>query len=95
MVTTSNYYAEIDADSCIACEACLDRCNVHAISMENDVAVVNRQKCLGCGLCASVCPAESITMASKLPAEASPIFTRDTELMQAMAQESGKKFPFD
>jgi len=94
MLTTSNYYAEID-DSCIACEACLDRCNVHAISVENDVAVVNRQKCIGCGLCASACPTESIHMVTKSPAEAKPVFARESELLNAMSQEQGKKFPFD
>jgi len=34
-------------------------------------------------------------MITKSPAEASPIFSRDTELLQAMSQEAGKKFPFD
>jgi Pyruvate/2-oxoacid:ferredoxin oxidoreductase delta subunit len=55
------YEAVIEADLCLACEACLDRCPVKAISME-ETARVDRDRCLGCGLCAGVCPSEAITL---------------------------------
>jgi len=51
----------IDADSCTACEACVERCPVDAIVVE-DTAKVDRDKCLGCGLCAGPCPVEAIRM---------------------------------
>lgn len=95
MVTTSNYYAVKDEDSCTVCEICIDRCNVNAITIENDMTVIIKEKCLGCGLCASTCPTGSITMAAKSPDEAPPIFSRETEMLQAMSNEMGKKFPFD
>jgi heterodisulfide reductase subunit A-like polyferredoxin len=52
----------IDRDLCISCNACVDRCPVDAISMEEDFAVVDRNKCLGCGLCHRTCPEEAITL---------------------------------
>ncbi|MFW9941953.1 MAG: 4Fe-4S binding protein [Candidatus Thorarchaeota archaeon] len=52
----------IDKDLCIACEACVDRCPVNAISIEEDFAVVDRNKCLGCGLCHRTCPEEAIIL---------------------------------
>jgi Na+-translocating ferredoxin:NAD+ oxidoreductase subunit B len=95
MVTTSNYYADKDDHTCNDCFTCVDRCNVHAITFENEFTVINREKCIGCGLCASSCPTGSITMVHKSPAEAPPIFTREMEMLQAMSRERGKKFPFD
>ncbi|KKK42933.1 MAG: CoB--CoM heterodisulfide reductase iron-sulfur subunit A [Candidatus Lokiarchaeum sp. GC14_75] len=52
----------IDKDLCIACNACVDRCPVGAISIEEDFAVVDRNKCLGCGLCHRSCPEEAIIL---------------------------------
>ncbi|GAH76471.1 unnamed protein product, partial [marine sediment metagenome] len=51
----------IDEETCIACEKCIERCPVKAITME-DVAIVDRDLCLGCGLCASVCSENAISL---------------------------------
>lgn len=51
----------IDEEACIACENCVERCPVKAITIE-DVALVDRDLCLGCGLCASVCPEDAISL---------------------------------
>jgi electron transport complex protein RnfB len=55
-VACANYYATIDADECLDCGTCRERCQVHAISENNGVSVVDRKKCIGCGLCATGCP---------------------------------------
>jgi NAD-dependent dihydropyrimidine dehydrogenase PreA subunit len=55
------FEAVVDADECVGCEECIDRCPVGAVKVD-DAAVVDRDKCLGCGLCASACPSEAITM---------------------------------
>ncbi|MFX1490419.1 MAG: 4Fe-4S binding protein [Promethearchaeota archaeon] len=52
----------IDKDLCIACNSCVERCPVGAITMEEEFAVVDRNKCLGCGLCHRTCPEEAITL---------------------------------
>jgi len=61
-VAKSNYIAIVDRDLCTACEACLDRCQVNAIKVD-DYAVIS--DCIGCGLCATACPAEAIKMVRK------------------------------
>lgn len=55
------FEAVVDVDGCTACEECVGRCPVGAITVEES-ALVDRRRCLGCGLCASACPAEAVTM---------------------------------
>ena len=55
-VAYANYYAVIDADECLGCGICRNRCQVHAISEKDGVSIVNRKKCIGCGLCVTGCP---------------------------------------
>jgi ferredoxin len=51
----------IDADLCISCGNCVERCPVEAITL-GDIAIVDRDLCLGCGLCVGVCSEEAISM---------------------------------
>ncbi|MGQ9536676.1 MAG: ATP-binding protein [Actinomycetota bacterium] len=55
------FEAVVDTEECTACEACVERCPVGAIGVE-ETAAVDRDRCLGCGLCAGACPGEAITM---------------------------------
>lgn len=95
LIAHSNYYAEVDADTCEGCETCTDRCQVGAIEMEDGVASITYDACIGCGLCVSTCPTGSISMVHKLPGSLSHIFADDNELMQARAKDTGKVFPFE
>ncbi len=63
-MVASNYYAQVDTDSCSSCEICLDRCQMDAITV-GDTAVVDLDRCIGCGLCVTTCPSEAITMNQK------------------------------
>ena len=93
-IARSNYYAVVNEEDCNACEICMDRCQVDAIQMEDDVAVADKDTCIGCGLCISTCPTEGISLARKTANEASPIFTDDADLLQTVARDKNKEFPF-
>ncbi len=93
-IAKSNYYAVVDEDSCAACETCVDRCQVGAIRMEDDLAVVDKSACIGCGLCVSTCATEAISMVHKSPDEVSAIYLDDAEMVQALAKEKNKQYPF-
>jgi NAD-dependent dihydropyrimidine dehydrogenase PreA subunit len=55
-VAAANYYSVIDPDKCQGCGTCVERCQVHAVSLREQIAVVDRAKCIGCGLCVTGCP---------------------------------------
>ncbi len=94
-IAKSNYYAAKDQETCASCGTCVERCQVNAITDGNEHIIIDRDKCIGCGLCATTCPTESITMVRKSHEEASPIFSKGKELLQAMGKETGKIFPFE
>jgi NAD-dependent dihydropyrimidine dehydrogenase PreA subunit len=62
----SNYYAEIDPDTCIACGMCADeRCPMEAIEAKGEIFRVNLDKCIGCGVCALTCPSGALSLRRK------------------------------
>ena len=38
---TSNYFAKVDSELCEGCETCLDRCQMEALTIEDDISTVN------------------------------------------------------
>ena len=54
--------AQIDQETCIACDQCRQHCRFNAISVADGQYEVNRFACEGCGVCEYVCPVEAIEM---------------------------------
>jgi Na+-translocating ferredoxin:NAD+ oxidoreductase subunit B len=61
----SNFYAAVNADLCMACGACLDRCQMDAIAVKNEAAEINLDRCIGCGLCLTACPTGALDLLRK------------------------------
>lgn len=84
----TNYRAVVDADECVACEDCVERCHMAAISVE-EVAQVDPKRCIGCGVCVPACPSDALSLAPK-DAEATYIPPKNTvETYINMAKERG------
>jgi electron transport complex protein RnfB len=60
----TNYYAQVDEDACTACEACIERCQMDAITVD-EMARVDTDRCIGCGLCVTDCPTEAMRLKQK------------------------------
>jgi ferredoxin len=59
---SSNFCAKVDQDACTACGLCAARCQMDAISMQNDRAEVDPAHCIGCSLCVTTCPAGALRL---------------------------------
>ncbi len=64
MPLVSGYVLEYDADACIGCGACVDRCPMKSVTLEDGVCTMDAA-CVACGQCALVCPAQARILAPK------------------------------
>jgi len=71
----TNYYAEVDADLCVGCGVCEDRCNMDAIEVIDDKSEINLERCIGCGVCVPTCPQDAISLKKKEEETIPPINT--------------------
>ncbi len=69
MLAISNFELNIDEDSCSGCGDCIERCQMDALSLQNEVIEVNAGTCIGCGNCVTVCPTESLSMVRRVTEE--------------------------
>lgn len=89
----SNFFAEIDAESCVSCGVCADeRCQINAIEEDGDTYRVIREKCIGCGLCATTCPSEAIRLVRKPAAEVVIPPENEKDWFEQRGAERGKDF---
>ncbi|MGE5453824.1 MAG: 4Fe-4S binding protein [Methylocystaceae bacterium] len=88
-IAKSAYTIAFNDAECISCGACLDdRCQVHAITENDDKILVDSNHCIGCGLCVSVCPTDALHL--QLRADAPSVPVNGQELMGALLVQKGK-----
>ncbi len=85
----TNYFAEVIEADCTACETCVERCQVDAITIDV-VASVNRDRCIGCGLCIGACPTDALVLKQKTGADQYVPPGNTVETYINMASERGK-----
>ncbi len=61
----SNFYSKVDPKLCTGCGTCIDRCQLNAITIIDDISSIDRKRCIGCGNCVTVCPSDAITLNKK------------------------------
>jgi len=62
---TSNYFALVNQEKCEGCGTCIDRCQMQARSIAEDVSIVNMDRCIGCGNCVTTCLSNAIQLQKK------------------------------
>ena len=63
---TGGGVAVIDAELCIACDACAEVCRFEAIIAGDETYAVDEIGCEGCAACIYVCPVEAIEMQERM-----------------------------
>jgi ferredoxin len=61
----SAFTTAFDPDMCTDCRVCIERCQMQAITVEDDRLMQNPDRCIGCGLCVSTCPSGALTLLRK------------------------------
>jgi len=62
----SNYFAAVDADLCVGCGTCVERCQMDAVLINDEgTAAIDLDRCIGCGLCAVACPEGAMQLMPK------------------------------
>lgn len=70
VLAKSNFIAVIDPDECTACGICADeRCQLDAISEDEDTYQVESELCIGCGVCTIACPTDAISLIERPESE--------------------------
>ncbi len=72
-VARSDFRAVVDGDVCSGCEACVERCQFDALSVQDFVAVVADQRCVGCGQCVMACSTGASSMESRPTTDRDPL----------------------
>jgi ferredoxin len=92
-VVFSNHYAEADHDACTGCEACLERCQMGALKMnDDDLVKIDLDRCIGCGLCVTICPTEAMQLVPKPKDRYRTPPANTFEQMMFMAKKRGIHF---
>lgn len=63
----ANYHADINSDLCIGCGTCVERCQINAVKIVDDLEKIILKRCIGCGVCVPTCPEEVIQLKRKDP----------------------------
>jgi len=64
-LVSTPFVAAVNQETCIGCGVCVERCQVDALSLEDEKVVLDVDRCIGCGLCVSTCPTDSLTLVRK------------------------------
>lgn len=92
-LVSTPFIVSFDPTECTSCGLCVERCQMEAISMEDDEVILDLDRCIGCGLCVSTCPTDSYTLERKPDDQQTPVPRNNFESMLNLGKARGKLTP--
>jgi Fe-S-cluster-containing hydrogenase component 2 len=86
-LVVNSFIAHYNADLCSSCEACIERCQMEALTLVNATVSLNLDRCIGCGLCVSTCPSGALSLVRKADPPSIPKDTVSNYLQMAQAKD--------
>ena len=84
------FVVRFNEETCKECGVCEERCQLDAITFENDKVSLDEGRCIGCGLCVSTCPSGSLTLERKPEKDQSHIPSNQIKSHLSLAKARGK-----
>ena len=92
-IVSSPFICEAEPETCIGCGVCVQRCQMDAISLEEDKVVLDLDRCIGCGVCVTTCPTGSLRLVRKPESEQRNVPKNFRDTMVNLLKVRGKLKP--
>jgi len=84
------FIAQHDPEICTSCGACIERCQMEALTQAKGSTTFHPDRCIGCGLCTSTCPTGAVTLARKPISEQPDIPKNTLDTYLRLGKKRGK-----
>jgi electron transport complex protein RnfB len=64
-IVSTPFKLEVISEDCAGCGDCIERCQMDALWLEDNVIAHDERRCIGCGLCTTVCPSDCLHLVRK------------------------------
>jgi ferredoxin len=92
-IVSSPFTCEAVQETCIGCGVCVNRCQMDAISLEEDKVVLDQDRCIGCGLCVPTCLTDSLSLIRKPESDQRHVPKTFLDAMIRLMKKRGKLKP--
>jgi ferredoxin len=84
VIAKSAYITQIEAEKCVLCGVCVERCQFNALSLDSELRL-DKLQCAGCGVCTISCPEDALHMVLRPQSELSAPPESETDWREARA----------
>lgn len=92
-IVSTPFICAAHPETCIGCGVCVQRCQMDALSLEEDRVVLDLDRCIGCGVCVTTCLTESLCLVRKPESEQKDVPKTFRDTMIHLLKVRGKLKP--